>query len=103
MGSLYFADDIALMSTTKTGAKQMLVRLDEFCVEWNLTINLKKTKIVEFSSRRKRLARREEFRLNGQMIEIVDDFNYLGIKFSRTGDWKTHIKIEKLQPGERTE
>jgi hypothetical protein len=48
--------------------------------------NVDKTKIVVFSIGR--LPRNLIFNYNGTNIEIVKDFNYLGIYFSRTGSFK---------------
>jgi hypothetical protein len=51
-------------------------------------VNVEKTKIVVFSEGR--LSRNLHFNYNGTDIEIVKDFNYLGIYFSQTG-----IKVYK--------
>ena len=44
-----FADDLVLVSTTNTGLQQCIDNLSQYCKTWNLTINLKITKIVTFS------------------------------------------------------
>ena len=49
LSSLMFADDLVLVSTTNTGLHQYIENLSQYCKKWNLTINLKKTKIVTFS------------------------------------------------------
>jgi hypothetical protein len=64
-----------------------------------IKVNDDKTKIVVFS--KGRLQRNIIFNYNGTNIEIVKDFNYLGIYFSRTGSFKVcknHLseKILKL-------
>ena len=51
-----------------------------------MKVNVDKTKIVVFS--KGRLPRNLIFNYNGTYIEIVKDFNYLGIYFSRTGNCK---------------
>jgi hypothetical protein len=48
--------------------------------------NVDETKIVVFSIGR--LPRNLIFNYNGTNIEIVKDFDYLGIYFSRTGSFK---------------
>ena len=49
LSSLMFADDLVLLSTTNTGFKRCIYNLSQYCKKWNLTIKLKKTKIVTFS------------------------------------------------------
>ena len=51
-----------------------------------MKVNVDKTKIVAFS--KGRLPRNLIFNYNGTNIEIVKDFNLLGIYFSRTGSLK---------------
>lgn len=61
--------------------------LDEFCKyceQWKLTVNISKTKIVIFSKGRQP---RNVFTYNGFPVEIVKEFNYLGIIFSRSGSF----------------
>ena len=52
-----------------------------------MKINVDKTKIVVFS--KGRLPRNLNFNYNGTNIEIVKDFNYLGIYFSRTESFQS--------------
>jgi hypothetical protein len=56
-----------------------------YCDTWKMKVNVDKTKIVVFS--KGRLPRNLIFNYNGTNIEIVRDFNYLGIYFSRTGSF----------------
>jgi hypothetical protein len=51
-----------------------------YCDTWKMKVNVDKTKIVVFS--KGRLPRNLIFNYNGTNIEIVKDFNYLGIYFS---------------------
>jgi len=47
--SLYlilFADDAVIMSETPDGLQSSLNALEDYCETWNLTVNVKKTKIV---------------------------------------------------------
>ena len=49
LSSLMFADDLILFSSTNKGLQKCMDNLSQYCNKWNLTINLKKTKIVTFS------------------------------------------------------
>jgi hypothetical protein len=52
-----------------------------------MKVNVDKTKTVVFS--KGRLPRNLIFNYNGTNIEIVKDFNYLGIYFSRTESFQS--------------
>ena len=87
--SLYlilFADDAVLFSDTPEGLQLSLDKLHVYCERWNLTVNVDKTKIMVF---RKGgiLSRREKWLYNGAEIEIVNQFNYLGIIFTPGGSF----------------
>jgi hypothetical protein len=45
---LLFADDLALGATSSTGMQQAINCINEFCDEWELKINIAKTKIKVF-------------------------------------------------------
>ena len=67
----------------------MIDSLSSYTQKWDLTLNIHKTKIVVFRNGGK-LRDNEKWSSNGCQLEIVDEFNYLGIlffyngKFSRT-------------------
>ena len=45
---LLFADDAVLMSETREGLQMSLIQLEEYCLKWNLYVNVEKTKIMIF-------------------------------------------------------
>jgi hypothetical protein len=49
---------------------------------WNLQVNANKIKVMIVSERKER--QNIEFYLNGQKLEIVDTFTYLGVGMIRT-------------------
>jgi hypothetical protein len=55
-----------------------------------LKANTDKTKVIVFS--RGRQSTNLKFTLNGSELEIVNEFNYLGILFNRTGNFNKAIK-----------
>ena len=64
--------------------------LSDYCQKWKLTVNIDKTKVMVF---RKGgiLPRNLSFTFQGNMIEIVNKFVYLGISFSTGGSFtETH-------------
>ena len=48
---LLFADDAVLVSETREGLQRSLDNLHEYCIKWNLNVNIEKTKIVVFRKR----------------------------------------------------
>jgi hypothetical protein len=68
--------------------EDLQVRLNifgEYCQKWKLKVNVEKNKILIFS--RVRPLEDIHFSLNGSEIEIVNEFNYLGILLNRTGNF----------------
>ena len=60
-----------------------------------MKVNVDKTKILIFS--KGRMPVNFQFKSNGNDIEIVKDFNYLGIYFSRSGSFKTCKKNQQAE------
>lgn len=77
---LLFADDLAILDTSTAGLQRKLNLLSEYCRRWGLTINVKKTKAMKFSIGR--LGRNDRWHVDGENLEVVRDFEYLGLKLS---------------------
>ena len=63
----------------------------EYCTIWNFRINVNKTKIVVFAKGR---PGNFSFTLNNDNLEIVGEYKYLGILFSKGGSFystKKHL------------
>ena len=78
---LLFADDLALLSSTVVGLQNQLNVLQEATQRLGLTANLDKSKVVPF---RKGgfLGAREKWGFNGNKLEVVNSYKYLGLTFS---------------------
>ena len=73
---MLYADDTIILAENAKELQMALDALADYCRIWKLKINIDKTKIIRFSKRRcKKL---NVFRLNGEVIEIVDNYVYLG-------------------------
>jgi len=83
---LLYADDIVIFSETPVGLQKGLDLLYEYCCIWKLKININKTKILIFRKGGS-LQRNLKFTINGETIEIVKSFTYLGIVFSQGGSF----------------
>jgi len=83
---LLFADDAVIFSETKEGLQQSLDNLEIYCNKWNLTVNIDKTKIMVFRKGGV-LNKNYKWTFKGNEIEIVSNFNYLGIVLSSGGSY----------------
>ena len=88
--ALLYADDTVLMAETHDDLQNILNKFGEYCNTWRLKANTDKTKVIVFS--RGRQSTNLKFTLNGSELEIVNEFNYLGILFNRTGNFNKAIK-----------
>ena len=75
---LLYADDLVLIASDPHTLQQQLDALVAFCADWDMSVNLVKTKIVVFSQR---ATQQHSWHLNQQPIEQVDSYKYLGVVF----------------------
>jgi hypothetical protein len=78
---LLYADDLVLMSHTPAGLQKQLDVLQAFCYERQLTMNVKKTKVVVFEARKSVC---QAFQYEGKAIEQLNSFKYLGVELHGT-------------------
>jgi hypothetical protein len=86
---LMYADDTLILSKSKRGLKKALQILEIYCQKWQLKINGDKTKIMVFN---KTKTADLSIQINGKSIDIVNMYNYLGLKISSSGGFSTAIK-----------
>ena len=84
---LLYADDIVLFSETNAGLQKGLDIMLDYCKKWKLTINVGKTKVMVFR-KGGRISNKVEFKYDGNLLEKVKTFSYLGITFSTGGSFK---------------
>ena len=80
---LLYADDTVIFAETAHDLQKALNAMQRYCDMWHLKINASKTKIVIFS--KGKLRNKPEFMLNNDRIDVVDDFDYLGVRYTLTG------------------
>ena len=85
-----YADDLVILSETKTGLQGNLDRLSKFAKEKDLTINTKKSKIMIFNKSGRKS--KEQLYMEGNELENVQTFTYLGIDISASGSFTHAIK-----------
>ena len=79
---LLYADDILILSQTKTGLQNKLNRLYDYCSVWGLQINRDKTKVIIFTHTDPKL--KLFFKCGDDKIETTDSYKYLGIIFHKS-------------------
>ena len=79
---LLYADDLLLLCKCRSDLQLRLSRLHKYTIKWGLKINIKKSKLIVFSKYRRR---NHKLYINGEQLEQVDEYTYLGILFYRTG------------------
>ena len=80
---LMYADDIVILSDTEKGLQKRLDILQAYCMKWCLNVNLNKTKVLVFNKTGKFIKCPIYF--EGKVIESVNFYKYLGIKFVSSG------------------
>jgi hypothetical protein len=85
---LLFAYNLALTSKSEVGLQQQLDALQQFCVECGLIVNVKKTKVMVFNS----IDPCQKFVFEGDIIEHVQTFNYLGILLETTPNLESAVE-----------
>ncbi len=81
ISSLLYADDLIILSRSKTGLQNCLDVLHTWSEKWLLEVNLKKTKVMilqKHKSKRKNI----QFHIGKNPISITDEYTYLGLKLT---------------------
>ena len=77
-----FADDLILVSETSTGLQKLIDGLENYCRQWDVLVNLTKTKTSIFNKRYADPDAIEQFKFNDKEIKKTDGYEYVGITFS---------------------
>ena len=85
INNLRYADDITLMAESEEELKSLLMRVKEESEKAGLKLNIKKTKIMASSPI-------TSWQIDGEKLETVTDFIFLGSKITVDGDYSHEIK-----------
>lgn len=86
---LLYADDTIIMAEKPDELNCALKSVYDYCTIWKLTVNVTKTKIVVFS--RGKVRNIPVFKLGDKILEVVDDYDYLGTTFNFNGSFNKAI------------
>ena len=98
INSLLYADDLIILSRSKIGLQNCLNTLSLYYEAWMLKINPKKNKLMIFQ-KRPRKSIDISFKTGSEAIEIVQEYTYLGIRLTPTGNFTLateHLKEKAL-------
>ena len=85
INSLRYADDITLMAESKEELKSLLMKVKEESENVGLKLNIQNTKIMASGPR-------TSWQMDGETMETVRDFIFLGSKITADGDCSHEIK-----------
>ena len=89
INNLKFADDTTLMAESEEELKSLLMKVKEESEKFGLKLNIQKTKIMTSSPI-------TSWQTDGETVETVADFNFLGSKITADGDCSHEIKRRLL-------
>ena len=82
---LLYADDTVIFAESKEGMQWALNIFQSYCDKWKLTVNINKTKVLVLSKRK--CQQNFDFTLNGENLDVIDPYIYLGITFKYNGSF----------------
>ena len=93
INNLRYADDTTLMAESEEELKSLLMKVKEESEKVGLKLNIQKTKIMASSPT-------TSWQIDGETVEIVADFIFLGSKITADGDC-SHEIIRSLLLGRK--
>ena len=85
INNLRYADDITLMAESKEELKSLLINMKEESEKPGLKLNIQKTKIMASGPI-------TSWQIDGETMETVTDFIFLGSQITADGDYSHEIK-----------
>lgn len=82
---LLYADDLVILANSPVELTRMIMIMEEYCAWKGLTVNISKTKIVVFRKGGPPPTAVQNLSFNGERIEVVESYVYLGVTFSSSG------------------
>ena len=92
INNLRYADDTTLVAESEEELKSFLMKMKEESEKVGLNLNIQKTKIVASDPI-------TSWQIDGEIIETVTDFIFLGSKITAVGDCSHEIKRRLLLGG----
>ena len=93
---LMYADDVVILSESALGLQEKLKKLEAYCADWCLNVNIDKTKVMVFNKAGRVI--KSNFVFQNGTIECVSSYRYLGLHFSASGTF-SYAKSELYKKG----
>ena len=90
INNLRYADDTTLMAESEEELKCLLMKVKEESEKVDLKLNIQKTKIMASGPI-------TSWKIDGETVETVSDFVFLGSKITADGDCSHQIKRHSLE------
>ena len=87
--ALFYADDMAILSPSIHGLEYLLKICSNYCSDWDICLNAKKSKCLYFG---KRINISHNVMLNSKTIEWVEEWAYLGVSLKSAKSFDCSIK-----------
>lgn len=87
---LMYADDIVLLADDVRILQNMIHRLEDYCKEWAMEVNLNKSEIMIFR-KGGRIGSDERWMYNGEELKIVSEYKYLGVILTPQLSFTKHV------------
>jgi len=85
INNVQYADDTTFMAEIKEELKNLLMKVKEESEKVDLKLNIQETKIMTSGPI-------TSWQIDGETMETVRDFSFLGSKITADGDWSREIK-----------
>ena len=89
INNLRYADDTTLTAESEEELKSLLMKVKEECEKIDLKLNIQKTKIMASGAM-------TSWQIDGETVETVSDFIFLGSNITADGDCSHEIKRHLL-------
>ena len=93
---LMYADDVVVLSESALDLQEKLKKLEAYCADWCLNVNIDKTKVMIFDKAGRVI--KSNFVFQNEIIECVSSYRYLGLHVSASGTF-SYAKSELYKKG----
>ena len=93
--SLFYADDLVLLSPTEQELQQQLDIVEKYCQNWALVVNMKTNNIMIFQKRPRCQENKHQFTINKHVIEHCMSYTYLGMTITASGSFNMAVNALK--------
>lgn len=93
---LLYADDIVILSDDIDIMQNMINRLEMYCDQWKMEVNLEKSEMLIFR-KAGRISQREKWFYKGEQVKLASEFSYLGVILTPKMSFGKHVKSRNLK------